>query len=432
MSVFTAKQILPGVNLSYIHTHKFKTSCISVNLLAKLDKNTAAKNALLPNVLRRGTASYPDTLSIAAKLDKLYGARIEPVIRKKGEVQAFGFYADFIDDDFVPDGEDILENVAELLGEMLLAPKTRGGQLLQDYVESERSNLIDEINAEINDKRQYSVKRLIELMCADEAYGISKLGSEKDIKKITAAGLTKHYRNVLGTSPVEIIYCGSADEARVERAIKNALASMPRGEINYNIETDIVTDIHGNSVRKFTDNLDVTQGKLAIGFRLGEVMMVPNYAALSVFNAVFGGSATSKLFLNVREKLALCYFASSMTEKHKGVMIVSSGIEFDKKDEALKEIFAQLDDIREGNVEQWEIDSARKAVINSLKSVMDQPYRIEDYFFDQTLSDLKCMPEDLAALAGDVTVEDIQKIACSVKVDSIYFLEGKKEENNEK
>ena len=425
------KEIMPFVNLTCIKTHKFKTSCLSVNLLTKLSKDTASKNALLPRVLRRGTSTHSDMESIAAALDDLYGARIEPVVRKRGEVHSFGFYADFADDDFLPEKEGLLEKVSDLVGEMLLSTKTWDGRLTSEYVDSERTNLIDEIRAEVNDKRQYSTRRLIELMCSKEAYGTGRLGTESTAKKITAANLTKYYRQVLSQSPLEIIYCGSADEKRVELAFRHALAGLPRGKVDMDIGTEIYFDRPASSERKYTDHMDVTQGKLAIGFRLGEVMKSPNYAALIVFNAIFGGGLTSKLFLNVREKLSLCYYASSVIEKHKGIMVVSSGIEFSKYEQTLSEIMKQLDAIKNGDIADWELDSAKKAVMSSYRTIMDQPHSIESYFFDQSITDLKLMPDEMAAYADCVTAENVRAVANSVITDTIYFLAGKEADSVE-
>ena len=180
------KEIMPHINLTCVRTEKFKTGFLSINLITQLDRETAAKNALLPRVLRRGTSGHPDLESLSGTLDNLYGARIDPILRKKGENHCIGLYADFIDDDFVPKGENILEKTAALLGEVLLSPNTHGGRLLGDYVESEKQNLINEIRAGINDKRRYSVDRIIELMCRNEAYGTNRLGSESSARGITA------------------------------------------------------------------------------------------------------------------------------------------------------------------------------------------------------------------------------------------------------
>jgi predicted Zn-dependent peptidase len=418
------KQIMPDTNLTCVRTDKFKTCCLSLSLITRLDKDVASKNALLPRVLLRGTASHPDMESINSTLDGLYGARILPMVRKKGEKHCVGFLADFVDDDFVAPGENILEKTAALLGEMLLAPNTHGGLLLSDYVESEKKNLIDDIRAGINDKRSYSIDRLFELMCSAEPFGLSKLGDEKNAEAITAASLTKHYRSLVASSQLEIFYCGAHDPARVETALRNSLESLPRAGRAEEIVTDVKLEAAAKEPRSFTDKFDVGQGKLSLGFRLGKTMLSPNYAALMVFNAVYGGSVTSKLFLNVREKLSLCYYASSFVEKHKGVMAVYSGVEFSKFDEAKNEILAQLDAVRRGDISDWELLSAKRAVITSLKSTMDKPTGIEDLFFDQAISSVKMTPDELAALADAVTAQEVADIAAAIELDTIYYLTG--------
>jgi predicted Zn-dependent peptidase len=423
MDQVVRKEIMPFAHLTYVKTQKFKTGCLSVNLITQLDKKTAAKNALLPKVLRRGTARHPDMEHLSAALDELYGARIEPIVRKIGENHCIGFYADFIDDDFVPRGENILEKVTALLGEMLLLPNTHNGILLREYVESERRNLIDEIAAEINDKRSYSIKRLLEIMCDGEAYGVGRLGEQSTAAAITPQALTKYYRNLLSSARIEIFYCGAAPLKRVESALLEAFSTLPRGKCADEVVTDVVLTA-GNPPKVVEEAMDVGQGKLAIGFRLGACMKAPNYAAISVFNAIYGGAVTSKLFLNVREKLSLCYFASSAVQKLKGVMLVSSGIEFDKYEEAKNEILSQLDAVRNGEIEDWELTSAKRAVITSIQTALDRPAGIEGLYFENAISGIGCTPDELAALSETVTKDDVQKIAQSVVLDTIYFLKG--------
>ena len=298
--------ILPNVVLTCVQTTKFKTGCLSINLLTPLDRETAAKNALIPLVLCRGTASLPDMAAISARLDGLYGARIKPTVRKKGEIQVIGLFADFADEAFIPGGSGILEQMVSLVGEMLLMPKTHGGLLSREYVESEREKLLELIQGRINDKRAYSIQRLFEQMCVMENYATDKLGLESEASNITPNELTRHYHAVLADSPVEIFYCGSASPERVRTALISALSGLPRS----GAEPDLGTDIRMNSLeeapRYFEDEMQVTQGKLAIGFRLGECMDEPDSAAIRVFNAIFGGSVTSKLFIDVN--IPLCFF----------------------------------------------------------------------------------------------------------------------------
>ena len=192
------------------------------------------------------------------------------------------------------------------------------------------------------------------------------------------------------------------------------------------------TDIRMNSleerIRYFEEELQVTQGKLAIGFRLGDCMEDPNAAAIKVFNAIFGGSASSKLFLNVREKLSLCYFASSWVDLHKGILGVSSGIEFDKYDAAISEIFSQLEAVKRGDITDAELSAAKSSVASDYRTIEDTPYQLEDFYLNQALIGPDCSPSELAALAEEITVKEVVEIAKGVECDSVYFLRGQKED----
>ncbi len=423
METAIRKEILPQVNLTSIKTDKFKTSCISVTFRLQLERENATKNALLPSVLLRGCARYPDMETLSAAMDELFGTRIEPFVRKKGEVQCVGLYADFVDDAFVPKGEKLLEKVTELMGQILLFPATKAGLLNSDYVKSERENLSDRIKARINDKQLYAATRLNELMCSGEAYSVDSLGNADDALKITSQTLTKHYRHILENSSIEVFYCGSADRKRVETALLGALEALPRSQSGFSVaSTDVKTKT--GDVRYFKDNLDVTQGKLALGFRLGEVMQNSALAPIMVFNAVYGGAVTSKLFTNVREKLSLCYYASSRIERHKGLLMVYSGIEFDKYDDALKEILHQMELCTQGQIGSDELSSAKKSVITDLNSLMDDQTQLENYYLGQALDSTSCAPDMLASLVSEVCAEEVVAVAKSVRLDSVYFLQN--------
>ena len=414
----------PRLTLTHAATDKFKTGVLSVNLVTRLSAEDASKNALIPMVLRRGTSTLPDMRSLSEAFDDLYGARIVPMVRKKGERQCIGFFADFADDDYIPGDEKVLERTTALLGEMLLRPATSGGRLVGEYVESERRNLVDSIRAEINNKRAYATSALLRSMCAEEAYGVNKLGDEKTAVAITAQSLTVQYKKLIETARVEVFYIGAATPERVETAVSAALSGLPKTKVDAVAETDVRLAPPTAEPRRFTESLDVTQGKLAMGFRIGEAMMAPDYAAIAVFNAIFGGCLTSKLFVNVREKLSLCYYASSAVEKHKGVMIVSSGVEFDNLERAREEILKNLDEIREGEVSDFELLSAKRAVATSLLAQLDDPRGLEEACFDQLMAEIPYTPDEFATLAEMVTREKVVEIANSVRLDSVYNMLG--------
>lgn len=425
MTQVTRTELAPGVSLTAVRTNKFKSAVLSVSLLTPLKKETASANALVPYVLRRGTQVKPDMNTLSATLDELYGGTVEPQARKKGETQCVGFVSSFLDDAYTLNGEAILESAAALLGELLLKPYTVDGAFCPDYTAGEKANLIDRIRAQINEKRQYSIRRLSQIMCEGEAYGVSALGDEESAASLTPESLWSAYQDLLKHARVELYYCGSADLERVETALREAFKGLPVNEKRVDLTCDVkAAPAHPPKVEE--EAMDVAQGKLAMGFRTGGVSVWDkDYPALLVFNAAYGGTTTSKLFMNVREKLSLCYFASSMLEKLKGVMLVSSGIEVDKYEQARDEILAQLEACRKGELEDWELVGAVRSIVSALQTTLDSQGRLEDYWLGQTAAGLTEGPEELAARVEKVTKEEVVAVANRVELDTIYFLKGK-------
>ena len=414
---YSRSELMPGVFLSHLRSDKFKTACMSVNLLAQLRRETAAMNALIPSVLRRGTTRYPDMEQLSRRLDELYGAAIEPVIRRPEPA-------------FLPGGEALLGEMSSLMAEMLLSPVTRGGLLLPQYVDSEKEKLLDLIRSRVNEKRSYAVQRCLEEMCCFEDYAVSRFGDIPECETIHYKKLSRYYRELLRKSPVELFYCGQAKLEDVEEALRDALAGMPRGEIDYDIGTEIRMNAVEAEPRYFEEHMDVTQGKLVLGFRLGECMEDPDRAAIHVFNAVYGSGATSKLFLNVREKLQLCYYASSAIVLRKGLMLVSSGISFENFEAAKAEILAQLDAVKNGEISDDELLWAKRSVASDLRSTLDSQGELEGWWLSQAVDGADYGPTELAELVENVTREDVVAVAKSVELDMVYFLCGEDEEED--
>lgn len=420
----TRTELMPGVWLNHLRSDKFKTACMSLTLLTQLKRDSASMNALIPYVLRRGTTRYGDMEALSARLEELYGAAVEPVVRRIGEIQCIGFYASLPEREYLPGGQDVLRDTAELMGELLLSPATRGGLLLPQYVDSERDKMLDTIRSRINEKRGYSLFRCIEEMCCCEDFAVGRLGGEMECQAIHYQKLTKHYRALLQTCPLEIFYCGRAGEDEVASAMRDALSALPRGGIDYDLGTDVRMNALEEAPRYVEEELPVSQGKLVIGFRLGECMEDPDIAALHVFNSVYGSGTSSKLFMNVRERLSLCYYASSIIDIHKGIMLVASGIEFEKFGAARDEILAQLEAMKRGEITEAELNAAKAGVASDLRSLMDSQGELEGFYLAQALDGADYGPMELAELAESVTKEDVVAIANSVECDLIYFLKG--------
>lgn len=417
--------LAPGVLLRAVQTKKFKNSLLSVSFLEPLTQANASLNALLPKVLRRGTRRCPDLTALSAALDDLYGGGMEPVLRKKGEVQCVGFWATALDDAFVPSATPILEDAAALLGQLVLEPAGEAGAFLPAYVDSERDNLIRKIRSQVNDKLQYSLSRLRTEMCRGEAYGLDKLGSEETAAAITGEALYARYQELLETAPVCFYYCGSADFARVEEAFRKAFAALPQKQRQAIPQTQVIS-VPAGPVRRFQDAMDVTQGKLILGFRAGGSFRSREEIARGLlFNAVYGGTTNSKLFLNVREKLSLCYFASSSLAQNKGLLQVYSGVEFANFTQAEEEILAQLTACQKGQITADELETARRSVISSLRTTLDAQGRLEEYWLNRFVSGTNFQPEELAQTVETVTLDQVVQTACQIRLDSVYTLRGK-------
>ena len=425
---YRREEIMPGVFLSALSTDKFKTAAMSVVLLNQLEREHAYLDALIPSVLRRGTVKSPDMAGIMRRLELLYGAVAVPMTIRVGEVRASGFYATFPEGRYLPGGEGELNSAAELLGELLTAPNTRGGLLLPDYVNSEKAKLADRIRAAKNDRVSYALQRLIELMCQYEDLGASVMTDPDEAESIHYTKLTRRYRELLAACPVEIFYCGCESFAAVRTAALTALEALPRGELNFDMGTDVRMNAVEAEPRVFRESMDVTQGKLAMGWRLGECMEEPDPAALRVFNAVYGGTATSKLFTELREARSLCYYASSGVDDVKGLLYVHSGIDKANYDTAVDGIKAELDKVSRGEISQDELDSARRYCAQALRLAADDPVELMMYYLKMNITGEEIAPDELAALCEGVSAGEVAEIARSCELDAVYFLSGEDEE----
>lgn len=421
------KQLADGVELMVNRTDKFKTGLLSVTLTAPLRRETATAGALIPDVLYRGSRNYPDMERLSAATDALYGASLGPVVRQRGESQCVSFLCSVIDDRYALDGSAVLEPAAALMGEVLLDPAVENGRFRPDYVKGEGANLADRIRSRVNDKRSWSIFRLVQEMCAGEAYAVDKLGDADEAVSMTPDRLWADYQRLLRETKVTFYYGGSAGPDRVEETVRRAFAPLVAGR-TAPVECEVPAEPKG-PVRTVTDAMDVTQGKLALGFRTGGVTLASSdYPVLLVCNALYGGSVNSRLFLNVREKMSLCYYASSMLDKLKGLMVVSSGVEFADFDRAQEAILAQLEEIRQGRIGGEELNAAVRCVVNGLRGRLDSQSQMEDDCVTRLICGQRTGDGSaLIRAVEQVTAEQVAQMARRIKLDTVYRLTGKED-----
>ena len=424
MQQVTRKKLGAGINLTCVTTPKFKRAVLRAMLVLPLGGEDAALRACLPQVLRRGTARLNDMQAFGTALDELYGARIEGAVRKEGESLCVGFLSDCIDEAYVPGGEGLTAGVIALLTDLLYDPYLRDGLFCAAYVEGERGNLIDRIAALRNDPRSWAPRRLNEIMCENEAYGRSALGTIEQAEHITPETLYAAYRRALDEAQIELFYCGTMEPDEVERLFLATPLARPRTQTLYQPHTVVQAQPAG-AVREVIEDEQVTQGKLSLGFRTGGASLTEGEpAAYWMFQTIYGGSTSAKLFLNVREKKSLCYYASAQFVASKGLLIVNSGIENRNFEIARDEILHQLELCRQGEITEVELDSARKTLVSGWRTMLDDPLTLERYWMGQAAAGTLLSPEERIEQVADVTREQVIEAAQHTALDTVFFMRG--------
>ena len=409
-----------GIQFYSFRDTRFKQGALSIQFVRPMKKEEAALNALLPAVLLRGTRSNPDLRSITLRLDDLYGASVSTLVRRVGDYQTTGMYCSFMEDKFALDGDEILAPMLDFVGELLLDPVTENGVFLENYVESEKKNLISTIETEKNDKRVYASAQLLKIMCRNDSFGLPRLGEKEDVEKITAQNLYDHYRAVLEESPVQVFYVGSAQPEQVANLLAKQFEKISRRPVALAPQTALA----GGDGAHVTEKMDVAQAKLCMGFVTPITGRTEDFAAMQVANTVFGGGMTSKLFMNVREKLSLCYSVGSAYYGTKGVLTVSAGIDESKEQTARQEIMTQLEACKNGDITAEELAAAKEAVLSALRTVHDSPGAIEGYYATAALSGLGMDPQAHIEAIAAVTGADVARAARTLSYHSSFLLKG--------
>ncbi|MBQ4601051.1 MAG: insulinase family protein [Oscillospiraceae bacterium] len=412
--------LFPGVTLRCVPDDRFKHGVLSLQLVRPMCREEAAKNALLPAVLLRGCRRTPDLRRITHRLDALYGASVGTLVRRVGDWQTTGLYCSFIEDHYAMDGEEVFAPMMALLGELLLEPVLENGAFSRDYVESEKKNLIATIASELNDKRAYAAGQLLKRMCAEDPFGLPRLGEQPQVEAITPQSLYSHYQTVLRESAIEIFYVGSRAPEQVAAQMETLLGDINRNYVNLEAQTAF----RGGAEGDYTEVMDVNQGKLCVGYVTPITLRDEGFVAMQLLNVIFGGGMTSKLFVQIREKQSLCYAIGSGFYGSKGILSVSAGIDSGKRELVLEQIEKQLDACRRGDITSEELTAAKEALRSSLRSVHDSPGAIENYYASRALSGLPYTPDSYLQAVEAATAEQVAHAAQSLRRHTVYFLKG--------
>lgn len=409
-----------GYKLHIVPTAKYKTNTIVMKMKAPLTKETVTLRALLPYVLQSNTSKYPTTPLFRAYLDDLYGAGFYVDVTKKGEYHIISLTVDIVNEKFLSDSTPLLEKAFQLLTEVLFHPKTNGNAFDSATVDNEKRALKQRIQSIYDDKMRYASTRLVEEMCANEPYGIDANGNLEDLEKVTAAALYEYYQKALAEDEIDLYVIGDVSGEEVNRLGDQYIFLTDR-------ETNVLPR---QAAKKITDEKeviekqDVKQGKLNIGYRTNIVYGDSEYFALQIFNGLFGGFSHSKLFINVREKASLAYYASSRLESHKGLLIVMSGIENENYKQAVDIIKEQFAAMKQGDFTEEELQQTKAVVKNQLLETIDVPRGLIEILYHYVIANDKITLDEWLEKTETISKEEVVQVANQIQLDSIYFLTG--------
>lgn len=410
-----------GYTLHAVRTAKYKTNTVVFKMKALLTKETATYRALLPYVLQSHTSKYPTTPELRSYLDELYGTGLYVDVTKKGEYHIISFTVDIVNEKFLHDSTPLLEKAFALLADVLFNPKTKDDAFDPATVDHEKRVLQQRIQSIVDDKMRYSSKRLVEEMCTDEPYGLEASGNLEDLERVTATSLYAYYQQAFAQDELDVYVIGDVSEAEVDRLASQYL-SLDDRESTVLPRQSVKTM---TKVKEVVELLDVKQGKLNIGYRTNIVYGDPDYFALQVYNGLFGGFSHSKLFINVREKASLAYYASSRLESHKGLMIVMSGIEQANYKQAVDIINEQFAAMQQGEFSEDDLQQTKAVVKNQLLETVDVTRGLVEILYHNVIANQTITLDEWLKKTEAITKEEVVAVAKKIQVDTIYFLTGK-------
>lgn len=414
-----------GMNVHILPTGKFKTTTIVTMIEQALSEETVTKTALLAMVMKRGSARFPETKQLRAHLDFLYGAIFDVDVTKKGERQILQIYMEVPNEKYLSQDDSLLEQAIQFVGDMLTKPYVENGAFLEKYVTQEKETLRKRVESLIDDKMKYANQRVTEEMCQGEPFSLLIQGRVKDLPSISGQDLYQYFKEITTSNPINIFVVGDVNPKAVGQAIEKHIP-LERTHIqplDISNASKQVTD-----ERKVIDRLDVNQAKLNIGCRTHITYKDDDYPALLLYNGVLGGFPHSKLFVNVREKESLAYYAVSRLESHKGIMLIMSGIDVNKYERAVEIIKQQMESMRQGNISEEEMSQTRATLSNQFRELLDSARGMIEFTYNGLVSGRKRQLDELLKGIDTATIEDVKQVAAKVDIDTIYLLRDKKGE----
>ncbi len=409
-----------GLRFYRIQSRKFKTARTDIFYVSPLVAAKVPSFALTASLLRRGCKTFPSAELLERRLEMLYGAGFDGNAYKKGDAQVVHMSMTHVAERYASGGERLFSESTALLQELLYEPVLENAAFPEAVFVQERDNLVDLIQSRVNDKIRYALLRCVEEMFRGGAYAVPSEGLQSDTLALDALSVADTWRQMVQSQPAFVYLSGDMPEKDVISWMEAFSSNVgSRGQ-----EIPASTILGRRQATQFvTDTMDVSQGKLCMGFGTGMEPNSEDWPAMLVFNGIYGGDLHSKLFQNVREKESLAYYASSRLDRNKGLMFVNSGLQAENREKAEKIILDQLDEMKQGAITDEEFGATLRSLETSFKSAQDSQAGIAEFYFNQHLLGTEDTFDTLSERVSCVTKEDVIRVAKGINLDTVYFLQ---------
>lgn len=414
------KYEINGYVLHILPTQKFKNITISCKISAPLTKETSTIRTLLSFILVAGTKEYPEIKMFSRHLELMYGARLSSHISTKGKNHVINLTSVCINENFLPEKEDLFLKQIRLFKGVLLEPSMVNGLFDEQFISIKKKELKERLRANNDDKFMYSVEKLYEIMGEDQPLGISGYGYIDEVDSITNEQLSQYFIESITNNQKHIYVVGDVNESIVdifkqELFFNNSIES---------VESVVSFNKKNKKVNEVIEIQDITQAKLNMGYSVDCNYFDENHYAFTVFNFIFGGFSQSKLFKTVREKHSLCYYVSSSYDAFNGTMIVNAGIENGDYQKVRSLVENELLNIQEGNVSLDELNLAIKMIKSSLIKSNDDPSSIIAINYNKDLTNKTESNDEYFNKIKNITINDVVRVSNLVSLDTIFLLKG--------
>ena len=414
-------EITKGVRLHFIQSEKFKTNKIRVRFSAPMSKETVAGRVLTASMLETVNAVYPTSQAFRERLANLYGADYSTSLSRRGLVHYLDINLSFVRDKFLSRKNVLTDAMLDFLKASLFSPLVSQDVFDESAFEIEKKNILNDLGAEIENHFYHAHRELDKLFYEEEEMQMPRVGTIELIQKETAASSFAAFQQMLQENQIDFFFIGDFNEVAVREKIQSFNFAPRQQELQLVYQQE-----YSNVLREGLEQKDVHQSIIELAYHFPIQYGESEHLPLVVLNALLGGFAHSKLFVNVREKEGLAYTISSNFDIFSGMMRIYAGIDRSNRTRTVALINRQIGDLKRGNFSLEELNQTKKMLRNSVLLAQDRQNTIlERAYMSSVLGNKFLSLEAWLEALEQVRKDDIIKAAGQLKLQAIYFMEGK-------